>query len=775
MRMWKKGVFYFQTLWSVGWHRTTHPEPGILNMKTAARSRLYTHAIRRIFLFALPLALCMTILFPAISEAHAILLRSNPAQDSVLSSAPNQVQMWFTEDLNPTFSCAIIINASSASATTSPSAPSSNKCAAGLLTTTGQRIDKNDSHVSASATTEMDVSLQSNQGAGVYIVEYQTQSADDGHVLRGSFIFKVAAPDGTVPSLQGALPGQNQSGSVSSTGAGTGQIDGPTFFSFLMVTLVELSVIFWVGAQLWRAFVLQLTESYSPEQGAIDREADSRFERLFSLPVLLVLCLANIGVLIGQGLQLYSGNWGQALTPSFLIGLVSSGRFGTYWMMREIVTILGIALSLYSVILLRAGRRPRIIDTVFPWANLILGLALLIAVTLSGHAAAVSSNLLVYSVLGDWLHLLAASLWVGGMLYLAAVYLPVLQGRSLQERTRALLTALPQFSPLAIAGVIIMAVTGPFNAVVHIDSLNQLITTAYGRALLVKSVFVGFLLLTSAIHVGILRPRLRKSFARYELAGEHISEAEYLVDGETLSEQELAPEQAEEKNLSKDRFAQDSLKAELAEKPLQKTTSTELAEKPLQEKPDEINMQESRSEVINTSEHRQLETSVAAQTTRLTRILRWEPLLGVIVIICVGLMNVFAGTLQPASANQPQQTQQQPAVAPVKPFNATVQTSDKLYTVKVTITPARFGANVFEASVFDSKGKQDSNVGVSIYTTMLDMDMGTNAVNLQPDGKGSFSTNADLDMPGNWQLRIEVRTPDNKLHETTIRMVAAYQ
>lgn len=61
------------------------------------------------------------------------------------------------------------------------------------------------------------------------------------------------------------------------------------------------------------------------------------------------------------------------------------------------------------------------------WINLLLGLALLIAMTLSGHAGAVPGSISIYSLLGDWLHLLAASLMVkvllvGAMLLTSAVH-----------------------------------------------------------------------------------------------------------------------------------------------------------------------------------------------------------------------------------------------------------------------------------------------------------------------------------------------------------------
>jgi len=157
-------------------------------------------------------------------------------------------------------------------------------------------------------------------------------------------------------------------------------------------------------------------------------------------------------------------------------------------------------------------------------------------------------------------------------------------------------------------------------------------------------------------------------------------------------------------------------------------------------------------------------------TRRLTTILRWEPLLGVAVIACVGLMNVFAGTLSPIAVPQQQTTTPASTI-----FNTTVKTTDNRFTVSLNINPNRFGTNIFSATVVDSKtGKPTTDVGVSLYTTMLDMDMGTDTVNLLPDGKGHFSAPGDLGMGGNWQIRIQVRAPDNTLHETTIKIFTPF-
>jgi copper transport protein len=52
--------------------------------------------------------------------------------------------------------------------------------------------------------------------------------------------------------------------------------------------------------------------------------------------------------------------------------------------------------------------------------------------------------------------------------------------------------------------------------------------------------------------------------------------------------------------------------------------------------------------------------------------------------------------------------------------------------------------------------------------------MGTDAVNLQPDGKGHFSATGDLEMGGNWGLRVQIRAQDHKLHEGSVKMVTPY-
>ena len=624
--------------------------------------------LQRAFFIALLLSITLLFLFPTHSYAQAILLRSDPAQNAILNSAPTQIHMWFSDDLSSSTSTATVVT-------------SSNK-----------RIDLRNAHISSIDSHEMDVALQPILAPGTYSVLWTTQSADDGSVSRGSFLFSITEPNGTVPETNGTLPGQDNSD----------VLNGPNFFSFIMVTLIDLGAVFWVGAQLWRTFVLQLTETKNTEQETIGKQAEMHFDRQFSFPLLIVLMLANIGVLVGQALALTNGNIAQSFAPAILINLALNGRFGTYWIMREIVILFALFLEIITTALENIPRRSA---DILSWLNLILGMALLLALTLSGHAA--SGDSLAYAAMMDWLHLLAASLWIGCMLYIAIIYLPILKKNVLLEGVHSLVSILPHYAALAITGMLILLVTGPFTASMHMNTFEQLTTTEYGRTLIVKSVLVVALLITSGIHIGLLRPRLAKDYKNYLLMvhGEQ-RRAVTFPEGNETAIQPVLPE---------------------------------------------------------ASKH--LEANIDKQARRLTGLLQWESLLGITVLICTGLLSIFTGTLQSATTNRAQLPQ-------VKAFTTMVKTRDKQFSLTLTVSPDSSGPNTFTITVFDSHGVKTTPASVSIYATMLEMDMGTTPIKLRPDRKGNFSALANLDMGGKWGLRVEIRTSDLKFHEANVQIVA---
>lgn len=147
------------------------------------------------------------------------------------------------------------------------------------------------------------------------------------------------------------------------------------------------------------------------------------------------------------------------------------------------------------------------------WA---LGLSLLFAsgLSLSGHQAT-EPNATWASELADWVHLVAASVWVGGLVTLAFLVwpaAPTLRGR-----------AFLGFSRLAMGLVGALVLAGAYLALVRLPELSDLWSTDYGRTLLVKLAIVSLALSWGGFHHLIVRPRLEAGLAarvRPSLLGE---------------------------------------------------------------------------------------------------------------------------------------------------------------------------------------------------------------------------------------------------------------
>lgn len=98
--------------------------------------------------------------------AHAFLERADPRVGSTVRTAPAQVRLWFTEELEPAFSSVRVVNEG------------------------GQQVDKGDAQVDPAAPKQLRTSL-SPLPPGTYKVIWRVLSVDT-HVTEGSFTFRVA-------------------------------------------------------------------------------------------------------------------------------------------------------------------------------------------------------------------------------------------------------------------------------------------------------------------------------------------------------------------------------------------------------------------------------------------------------------------------------------------------------------------------------------------------------------------------------------------------------
>jgi copper transport protein len=135
------------------------------------------------------------------------------------------------------------------------------------------------------------------------------------------------------------------------------------------------------------------------------------------------------------------------------------------------------------------------------WPAFLLALALVWGYPLSGHQAT-EPNASLLGQVADWVHLVSAMLWVGGVLTLAVVVWPL--APSLRR------AAFLRFSRIAVVLVGVLVVAGTVVAIERLPALADLWETSYGRTLLLKIGLVLVALAWGGIHHTVVRPRLER-------------------------------------------------------------------------------------------------------------------------------------------------------------------------------------------------------------------------------------------------------------------------
>jgi putative copper export protein/mono/diheme cytochrome c family protein len=141
----------------------------------------------------------------------------------------------------------------------------------------------------------------------------------------------------------------------------------------------------------------------------------------------------------------------------------------------------------------------------------VLGLGVLCTISLTSHAAARPDTIPLVS---DLVHLLAAVIWGGGLLYFASLPWHILC-TDLSQHTRPLGRLVERFSALAMLAVLALAATGAIAAFLHVYGPEALTVTPYGRTLLGKLALFGLALGIAGVHLLVIGPALKHQARRF--------------------------------------------------------------------------------------------------------------------------------------------------------------------------------------------------------------------------------------------------------------------
>ena len=376
------------------------------------------------------------------ASAHADLVRSDPPDGSVLAHAPGVARLWFSEEISPKFSSARVVDHTGA-------------------TITGSRVQ-----AGGGDPRQLTVELPS-LGTGTYGLVWRVLAEDDGHTTRGVVVFTVggaAAAAGTIPVA------------ASAGVAGTAATPVGVLLRWLgLCTLAGLvGCLAVAGPVLGRARAASASDTF-----AVGAQLARR--RLLAVAAGCAAAAAAVGVatLAEEGRRA-AGAGGDRTLGQAVFDLLTGTRWGHLWLAREaaLIALVAVILGIRS----RLGEPPTRRSTVRPVSAAALVLAVAWVEGLGSHSVALESARAA-AVVAYSLHVLTALLWLGALPALVLVLVPRVAGLPPREVVRA---CRGPFSTLIVISVTVLVVTGLYGAGRQVPEPGQLLSTSYGRTLLLK-------------------------------------------------------------------------------------------------------------------------------------------------------------------------------------------------------------------------------------------------------------------------------------------------
>jgi copper transport protein len=416
--------------------------------------------------------LAALLLAPSAALAHATLEGTSPPRGATVKQQPSAVTFRFSEPVEGNFGAVRIYDAE------------------------GERVDEGDAFHPDGEGKKLGVHLKPDLPEGSYTATYRVVSAD-GHVISSGYVFSIGkagrAPEATVAELV------DERGAGTATEIGMGIARGVQYAA-LAVALGAL------------AFVLLAWWPARRRLGEGDWERASRAFTRRLRTVLLAAALA--GAISAAAAVLFeaaqaAGISATAALDSTILREELGTRFGTVWGLTTLAwALLGLGVA-------PALRRPS------PWrlAPLFAPLAFIaLEPALSGHPSTQSPAALLFPA--NFLHVVAMSVWVGGLASLLLILPAATRELEPPDRSRLLAATLARFSPVALACVGLILLTGIAQAFVYVRDLDNLLDTPYGRAVLIKFVLlVGALVPLGAYNRYRSVPRLERIAAGGEAPG----------------------------------------------------------------------------------------------------------------------------------------------------------------------------------------------------------------------------------------------------------------
>lgn len=383
---------------------------------------------------------------PDSAFAHANLEEAEPAPNKELEDAPERIVLRFSESLAPAFSEIQVLNVD------------------------GDRVDNRDSSVPRDDLRQMTVTLPPLPD-GTYTVSWQNVSAVDGHGLRGWYVFSVGEPLDAEAGLTDEAPA----------------LTSP--FDPIVRWMALIGALGLAGGLLFdRAIGRPALDRMRENSASLNlRAAHERWIRRLLVGG-AVLWAAGTLLQLPVQLAIVTGEPVHRAGLDGVSALLVDTSWGRAWLARTAL----IAASGYLLWRWLRGSSGT-------GALVLAVLGALFSMSAASHGAALS-GLGPAGLTNDFLHLVAASTWVGGLFALVVFVRETRTHLGAEERRLLLRQVLPRFSVLAVLSVGVLMLTGLFMAWMHVHEPDA-VWTPYGWTLVVKTTLFLTMLAIGAVNL----------------------------------------------------------------------------------------------------------------------------------------------------------------------------------------------------------------------------------------------------------------------------------
>jgi len=436
------------------------------------------------------LAMTGALLVPAPAWAHAHLKRSEPGAGSQLAAPPQVIRLWFSEqpELSMTF--------------------------LSLRDSLGKTFALGSAERETSGQLGIAFNVLSALPPGRYTVLWRT-AASDGHPSSGKFTFVVlaatnqaspvavpkraTAADSPGPALSpgpAAVTHKETPPDVDDADA-AGSLGNSIARALLFLGLLAL-----IGVVSFKLLVLGGARTITIE---LKQRMTQRAATLGITAAFLVIVVALVRLhLESQMMSAMPDMPGmKGMTIREMVMRTDWGFAFRIQLAAAIGALIGFALVARRV---RGG-----------WfAATASALVLAITPALGGHAAA-SPRFTSLMIAGDWLHVLGGASWLGSLLCVMVIGIPITVMLEPAERWASIASLVNAFSPIALVSAGVVVASGVFASWVHLEHLAALWQTTYGKTLLVKLLFVAITFAIGAYNFKRVQPQLSNEIGTQRL------------------------------------------------------------------------------------------------------------------------------------------------------------------------------------------------------------------------------------------------------------------